>query len=84
MGHFFQEEPIPNSNLMKETVMNNLEPSFHRCSLNEECNYVFKDTRSGEFCTRRSEADIPNDKRYLRVWKKIKQGDNNFVLHLYV
>ena len=75
MGHFFHEQEIPNSNVMRETAMVNLfDAPFHRCSLENECNFVLKDTRSGVFSIKDSENDLPVDKRYLRIWRKFKSG----------
>ena len=82
MGHFFIEEHFPNSNLMKETIMNDLEPSFHWCSSKEDCNYVVKDTKSGEFNTKGSEVDLPSDKQYLRIWRKIEPGKDILFVNL--
>ena len=75
VGHFYQEQQLSNSDLMEETLASNSETWCHLCSLSEGCKYVVKDTRNGELSIKRTEADLPIDKRYLRIWKKIKPGE---------
>ena len=75
MGHFFHEQHLPDSNVMKDTATTSpLQESFHFCSSKEECNYIIKDSRNGVFSAKEKEGDLPADKRYFRIWKKIKPG----------
>ena len=75
MGHFFHEQHLPDSNVMKDTATTSfLQESFHFCSGKEECNYVIKDTENGVISIRENEEHLPADKRYFRIWKKIKPG----------
>ena len=63
-------------------MMNDLESSFHLCSLKEECSYVFDNVRNGEFNERQIEASFAVDERYPGTWEKIAPGVDNFVLCL--
>ena len=48
--------------------------SFHQCSMNETCSYVVKNIASGSFLLYNSEGDLPQNRKGLRIWKKIYHG----------
>ena len=74
-GVFFDELEFPNQDVTSETTLASLfETPFQTCYSNDYCNYVVKDTRTGKFSTKEKESDLPAEKKFQRIWKKVKPG----------
>ena len=48
---------------------------FHKCSMNETCNYVIKDMANSTTTLFNNEDEFPQNLTYLRIWKKIYHGE---------
>ena len=46
---------------------------YHQCSMKNDCNFVVKDIRSKQFSTFENVKDLPSDKEWLRIWKKMEE-----------
>ena len=68
-GTWFQQ--ITNSSNNGLSVLNKY---FHRCSLNEQCNFVVKNLKTNFFKEVSDEKDLPTDKNVHAIWKKIPEG----------
>ena len=47
---------------------------FHRCSLNEQCNFIVRNLKENTFKEVVNLKELPNDKRGHTIWKKLKTG----------
>ena len=74
-GVFFEELESSNSNVVGDRTLASLtDAPFHYCYSNSDCNYVIKDTRTGKFSIKEKEDNLPAEKQFLRIWKKVKPG----------
>ena len=74
-GVFFDELEFHNQDVTSETTLASLfETPFQTCYSNDYCNFVVKDTRTGKFSTKEKESDLPAEKQFRRIWKKVKPG----------
>ena len=48
---------------------------FHKCSMNETCNYVIKNVVNGTTTLFNNEDEFPQNLTYFRIWKKIYHGE---------
>ena len=51
-------------------MMSLMDKIFHQCSLEDDCNFVAKNTKHNSFKKYSQEADLPKDKKTLIVFKK--------------
>ena len=47
---------------------------FHRCSLNEQCNFIVRNSKENTFKGVLNLKELPSDKGGHTIWKKLKKG----------
>ena len=48
----------------------------HQCSIREACNFVVKDVRSQSYSTYSDENELPLDRTWHRIWRKMAGATN--------
>ena len=73
-GTYYDEIELPDAIKIDEPLATGvfIDQSFHICSLRDGCNYIIKDTRNNEYTLLEKEADIPANKDFLRIWRKMQ------------
>ena len=69
---FYMEVSLPESIKSDASTATMSVHKFHyQCNLRDTCNFVIKDTRSQKYTIYDKEDDLPSDRHWYRIWRKM-------------
>ena len=79
-GKHIREVTAPSEVTADYSEMERLNQFLHLFALNQSSEYLVKNLATGEFTTYKSEGELPDDKRGVRLWQKF----TSFGMLLYI
>ena len=75
-GSFFvRYEDEDSISAREENMQTVFHKSFHRCTLDEDCNFIMKNINGKEYRKVKNDADLPANRNGYQIWIKIMLKD---------